>query len=341
MNFELEDDQETIRATVRDLLDTRVTSERRRAALALGAFDDQLWSELCELGWPGIATPEEHGGDGLGTLELALLCEELGRALAPVPFLPTVAAAVAIDGAGSAEQRARFLPALAAGTSRGAVGVLSDGVARMVIAAVGARPLVLLDEDRALITGARTHIEAAASIDVLRPYATVKPNGGSEPMPGTAQPVADRIEVLVAAELTGVAQRALELAVAFAGERHQFGRPIGSFQGVSHRCARMALETEKSRSLTRYAAWLADHDPSALPLAASAAKVAAATAAIRAASDSIQVHGGIGFTWEADLHFLLKRARASTLVLRSPAWHRRRIARLRTGTAHPPLPVTA
>ena len=138
----------------------------------------------------------------------------------------------------------------------------------------------------------------------------------------------DRIEVALAAELVGVAQRAMEMAVAYAKEREQFGRPIGTNQAVSHRCAQMLLEVESARSTTLYAAWCADHEPESLPLAASMAKAYASDAARRVTTSSLQVHGGIGFTWEHDLHFFLKRAQTDAHLFGSPRSHRERVAAL-------------
>ena len=140
--------------------------------------------------------------------------------------------------------------------------------------------------------------------------------------------VLDRMCVALAAESTGVAQRALEMAVEYAKDRQQFGRPIGAYQAVSHRCAQMLLETENSRSAVYGAAWAADAEPESLPLAASMAKAYASDAGWRVPDASIQVHGGIGFTWEHDLHFFLKRAKANAHAWGDARWHRERVAQL-------------
>ena len=139
-------------------------------------------------------------------------------------------------------------------------------------------------------------------------------------------PVFHRVCVALAAELTGISQRTLEMAVDYAKERQQFGRPIGSYQAVSHRCAQMLMETENSRSATLYAAWTADAQPESLPLAASMAKAYASDAGPRVADAAIQVHGGIGFTWEHDLHFFLKRGRANAASFGDAKWHREQVA---------------
>jgi alkylation response protein AidB-like acyl-CoA dehydrogenase len=147
MDFGLTDDQRQIQATARELLSERSRFERVRAHAEDRRFDDEMWRELCELGWPGIAVSERYGGQGLGSVELSILCEELGAAVAPVPFLPTVLACALIEHAGSEEQRERWLPRLASGETAGAVGVLGDGVAEMVVGASTAGVLVLLDGD--------------------------------------------------------------------------------------------------------------------------------------------------------------------------------------------------
>src|SRR5204863_7426032 len=149
-----------------------------------------------------------------------------------------------------------------------------------------------------------------------------------DPLPGDVEVAADRLVVALAAELTGIAQRAMELAVDYAKERQQFERPIGSYQAVSHRCAGMLYETEEARSLTYYAAWCADAEPESLPMAASMAKARASEAAWRVSASALQVHGGIGFTWEHDLHFLLKRAKVGAELLGDPRLHRERVASL-------------
>jgi alkylation response protein AidB-like acyl-CoA dehydrogenase len=147
-------------------------------------------------------------------------------------------------------------------------------------------------------------------------------------LPGEIEPTIDRSLVAVAAELVGVSQRAMEMAVAYAKEREQFGRPIGAYQAVSHQCARMLYDTEEARSLTYYAAWTADAEPESLALAASMAKARASDAAWRVTAAALQVHGGIGFTWEHDLQFWLKRARAGGELFGPARMHRERVASL-------------
>jgi alkylation response protein AidB-like acyl-CoA dehydrogenase len=322
MDFGLSDDQRDLQRTARELLGSRATPERVREHAEAGRADDALWKELGQLGWPGIAVAEEHGGQGLGSVELAILCEELGRAVAPVPFLPTVLAATLIEHAGSGEQRARWLPALASGELTGAAG----DAAALVHGGAGAGVIVIVSGGEAvLVEGAAA--EPVASIDSTRPAARVDASAG-EALPGDVAAAVDRALVAVSAELVGVCERALEMTVAYVKDRKQFGTPVGAYQAVSHRCAQMLLDTEGARAAVSFAAWAADADPERLPEAAAMAKAAASDAGRDVTSAAIQLHGGIGFTWEADVHWLFKRAQLDAALLGSPSAHRRRLARL-------------
>jgi alkylation response protein AidB-like acyl-CoA dehydrogenase len=328
MNFDLTEDQATIKRTTHDFLADRLRAETWRALVENGRYDDGLWREVGGLGWVGIHLDEEQGGQGLGTVELAILAEELGYALAPSPFFATAAAGLVLAHAGSEEQRERWLPRLGPGEAVGTVGVVADGEAAMVPDADRADVIVLLDGLAGMVVEAGdAQIEPQATIDSTRHFARVRASGG-EPLAADPLPALDRIEVALAAELVGVAQRAMEMAVAYAKEREQFGRPIGAYQAVAHRCAQMLLEVESARSTTLYAAWAADHEPESLPLAASMAKAYAADTGWRVTSSSLQVHGGVGFTWEHDLHFFLKRAKTDGYLLGSPRSHRERVASL-------------
>jgi len=327
MNFDFNDDQQAIKATAHEFLADRFKLERVRQLAEAGSYDDGLWSQMAELGWAGIFVDEEHGGQGLGLVELVILMEEMGYALAPSPFLSNAAAGLVIQHAGSPEQRARWLPGIASGEELGAVGVVRDGAA-LVPDAGSAAVVVLLDGNAASVHERPDGVEAVATIDSTRPLYRVRGADGGEPLDGDAGPGVDRVEVALAAELTGVGQRAMEMAVEYARERKQFDRPIGAYQAISHRCAQMLLEIEGARSAAYYAGWTADHEPEALALAASMAKAYAADAGWRVTASALQVHGGIGFTWEHDLHFFLKRARANGYLLGSAREHRDRVARL-------------
>jgi len=325
MNFGFSEDQQTIKATARELLADRSPMARVREAAESGAADDHLRRELCELGWPGIAVPEEHGGQGLGAVELAVLLEELGYAVAATPFLGSVLAAAAIAHAGDDGQRARWLPGLASGELAGAFG----GPA-LAVGAPGADVLVLVEGGAArVLAAADADVEPLATVDPTRAYGRVA--GEGEPLPGDVAAALDRGAAAIAAELVGVCQRALDMTVAYVSERRQFGIPVGAFQAVAHRCAQMLLQTEGARSATYFAAWAADAAPDRLAEAAGLARATAGTAATEVTGSAIQAHGGIGFTWEADVHWLFKRAQLDAALLGGGSTARIALARLVAG----------
>jgi alkylation response protein AidB-like acyl-CoA dehydrogenase len=296
VNFDLSEDQRTIKSTAREFLAARYPlAEVRRLALEEErGFTDAQWDEVVQLGWPEIAE--------LGTVELVVLAEELGYALAPTPLPSTWAAG--LFGAGT--------------EGRGALVV--DGVG-----ADAAYADVIVDWDGARITGA--DVEPVESLDPTRRLFRVS-GGTREPLGGDVERARLQVAVMNAADSLGVAQRAMELAVAYAKERKQFGRAIGTYQAVSHACAQMLLEVEGARSAVYWAAWALDHEPETAPVAVSMAKAYAADAGRRVTGSALQVHGGIGFTWEHDLHFLLKRAHANARMYGGAAWHRGRVAAL-------------
>jgi alkylation response protein AidB-like acyl-CoA dehydrogenase len=328
MNFDYTDDQQAIRSTARDFLAARLKPEKLRELAEAGEYDDAIWREIAELGWPGIFIDEGHGGQELGQVELTIVQEELGYALAPTPFFSNAAAGLAILHGGSDEQRDRWLPGIASGEELGTVGVASYGPA-LVPDADKAAVIVLVENGSATAYEAgAVQVEPVDTIDSTRRFFRVEPNGGGESLDGDVDAAIQRIQVALAAELVGVAQRTMEMAVEYAKDRQQFGRPIGAYQAVSHRCAQMLLETEGARACTLYASWAADHEPESLPLAASMAKAYASDAGWRVSASSLQVHGGIGFTWEHDLHFFLKRARTDGALFGSAREHRDRVAEL-------------
>ena len=327
MNFDFTDDQQAIKRTANELLAARFKPERVRELAEAQSYDDEAWKEMCELGWAGIFIDEEHGGQGLGVVELVILMEELGYALAPVPFLSNAAAGLALQFAGSDEQKQRWLPGIASGEARGTVGILRDGEARLVPDADSAEVIVLIAADGSTVVAeaSEADVEPYETMDRTRRFARVVPRSG-EALGGDCFAAGDRIATALSAETVGVAQKALEMAVDYARERKQFGRPIGAYQAVSHRCAQMLLEVEGSRSGAYYAAWCADAEPESLPVAASGAKAYSSDAGWRVTTSSLQVHGGIGFTWEHDLHFFLKRARTDAAAFGDAHWHRERVA---------------
>jgi alkylation response protein AidB-like acyl-CoA dehydrogenase len=361
MYFDLTDEQQAIKATAKDFLAARYKSERiRELADSDAGVEQSDWEEMAELGWPGLALPEEWGGQGLGIVDLAVLFEEMGYALAPSPLLSNTVAGLALALCGSDDQRERYLRPLAAGETRGTAALWDAGSAaapgRFSMDAGAGGGGVVLDGEKILVPDAasadfllvatsdgRRHIVASGaegvtitpepSIDLTRRLFSVRFDGvevaEQDTLPAEEaefHPVFFRVCVALAAESTGIAQRTLEMSVEYAKDRKQFGTPIGSFQAVSHRCAQMLLETENSRSAVYGAAWAADAEPESLPLAASIAKAYASDAGWRVPDAAIQVHGGIGFTWEHDLHFFLKRGRANAAMFGDSRWHRERVA---------------
>jgi alkylation response protein AidB-like acyl-CoA dehydrogenase len=374
MYFDLTDEQQAIKSTARDFLAARYKSERiRELAESEHGFEQSDWQEMAELGWPGLALPEEWGGQGLGIVDLAVLCEEMGYALAPSPLLSNTAAGLALSYCGSDDQRERFLRPLAAGELRGTPALWDAGtpgtIGEFAMEARAEGGGIVLDGEKVLVMDAATadfflvatsdgrrhlverdaagvSVTPATSIDLTRRLYSVRFDGVQVPaadtLPGEGPDyfqVFDRVCVALAAESTGVAQRTLEMAVEYAKDRQQFGRPIGSYQAVSHRCAQMLLETENARSAVYGAAWAADAAPESLPTAASTAKAYASDAGWRVPDASIQVHGGIGFTWEHDLHFFLKRGKANAAMFGDARWHRDRVADAILVEAGEPVPA--
>jgi alkylation response protein AidB-like acyl-CoA dehydrogenase len=328
VDFDFSDEQREIKSTAREFIAARFKPEKvRELAESESPYDDAIWAEMCELGWAGIAISEEYGGQGLGVLELVILQEELGYACAPSPMISNAFAGALVETAGSDEQRSRWLPGIASGDQRAAAAFTAEDEP-VVGAAAGAAVLVLNEGEGArLVEADAANLERLDVIDTTRAYFRAGAEGG-DPLPGDVGPAVDVGIVALSAELVGVAQRALDMATEYAKEREQFGRPIGAYQAVSHRLANMLWEVEEARSLLYYAAWAADAEPESLPLAASMAKARASDAANAVTHDAIQTFGGIGFTWEHDVHFFLKRARVSSQLLGTPRQHRERVAGL-------------
>jgi alkylation response protein AidB-like acyl-CoA dehydrogenase len=348
MDFELSEDQLALQAAARSLLDDRADPQRVRAHLSSGQpFDAGLWQAMAEQGWLGVALAEGQGGIGMTWVEAAVLLEEIGRHTAPVPFLPSL---LALTVLASAERGPTdWLADLAGGERIGCVGWNKDPEA---VTAVHSG-------DQWRLSGRIGPVEGAAVADV----AVVATSGGvfavdlasvgrpsAEPaMDGTrvlswltfadtpatllegdelAVGLLDRGAVGAAAELLGGAARVLEMAAQYAKDRVQFGQPIGSFQAVKHRCADMVVDVEGMRSSIWYAAWaIAAGEPDA-SIAASTAKVWCSDAAKRVMASGLQVHGGIGFTWEHDLHLYMKRSQFAGLSYGDAAFHRDRVAEM-------------
>jgi alkylation response protein AidB-like acyl-CoA dehydrogenase len=323
MNFDFTDDQRAIKETARDLLGKRFKLERLRELAESKTYADDAWTEVSELGWPGIFIAEEHGGQGLGVLELVILLEELGYVLAPMPFLSNAAAGLILQDAGATDR----LAGVASGEQRGTVGVVKDGRAALVPDADEADFIILLDgTDATLLERGDAQVEVIDAIDPTRRYAAVSANGGESL--GDVSRGRDLIALAVSAELVGIGQRVMEMAVEYAKDRKQFDRAIGSYQAVSHACAEMLKKVEGSRSLVYYGGWAADAAPDEFSLAASVAKAYASDMGWEVSASSLQVHGGIGFTWEHDLHWFLKRAKTDGVLYGSARDHRERVAEL-------------
>jgi alkylation response protein AidB-like acyl-CoA dehydrogenase len=356
MNFDFTDDQRAIKRTAREFLESRYKLELvRELAADERGFTDAQWSQISELGWPGVMIGEDHGGLGLGAVELIVIQEELGYSLAPTPLLSGVAAGLLLQAAGSDEQQAAWLPRLASGEARGAVAMWDDGAGwdpssselELREGTLSGTKIAVADAASAdvfVVSGNRAHflVPADASGLEVTPEESLDPTRKlyrvsfdltpAEQLPdGTMESMMHAYSVVVAAlaaENVGAAQRAMEMAVEYAKDRKQFDRPIGSYQAVAHRCAQMLLEVEGARSLTYGAAWALDHDPETAARAASMAKAYASDAGFRVTASAIQVHGGIGFTWEHDLHWFLKRAKANAHAYGDARWHRDRVIEL-------------
>jgi alkylation response protein AidB-like acyl-CoA dehydrogenase len=316
VEFDLTEDQREIKNVARDLLGSRSPMASVRKAAEQATYDRALWTEIVELGWPGIAVSERYGGQGLGAVELAVLLEELGYACAATPFLSTAVTAAVIQAAGSDEQRERWLSGLASGELTAGL-----GSAELAADADGAAVVLVLDGSEARLV-ADPQTETLVSIDPTRRFARAR--GDGEPLAAGA---AARALAGISAEVVGVCQRALEMTLEYVKDRKQFGVPVGSFQAVSHRCAQMLLHTESARSTAYFAAWAADADPERLGEAAALAAAAAATGGREVTASAIQAHGGIGFTWEADVHWLYKRAQLDTALLGGAGRHHAALVR--------------
>ncbi len=320
-------------------------------------FDRGLWEAMAEQGWLAVEVPESAGGLGMGMVEVAVLAEQLGRRTAPAPFLSTILAmgalaqagddeAVALDAVHEAEGWAERLAAgeavgtLAWAARPGTVTVQNDGDHRLLtgrpeptLYGAEADVVVVVTEDAVYVVaqpdGERPAVEPA--MDRTRSLAWLRFEdtpahriGGS----AAARRLVDRAASGTAAELLGTASIALEMSVEYAKVRRQFGHPIGSFQAIKHKLADSLVDVEAMRSSAYYAAWcLATDDPEA-SLAASMAKAWCSDAAERVLAAGMQVHGGIGFTWDADIHLSLKRSRLDATSCGTAAWHRERIAAL-------------
>ncbi len=374
MNFDFSDDQKQLRDQARKFLAEKCSPKAVRVVLdGKEPYDRGLWKGLAEMGFLGVAIPEQYGGAGAGHLELCVIAEEMGRALAPVPFSSTVyLAAEALLLAGSDAQKQKWLPAIASGEASGTLalfegkgnpapqaiklsasnGILSgtkkpvaDGaIADFAIVAArtgsGGREtdisLFIVD-----LKGDGVESKALTNIDPTRGQAELTfKNCKAEPLGragegwSTITQVLDRAAVLMAFEQIGGADRALEMGRDYALDRIAFGRPIGSFQAVKHMLADMYVSATLARSNCYYGAWALSTNASELPEAAAGARISATQAFQHCAKNNIQVHGGMGFTWEFDCHMYYRRANATALGLGSLSyWEDQLIDRMRKKNA--------
>ena len=350
MDFALSADQESLGEAARSLLDGYADPAAVRAHTASGdPIDAKLWSAMVEQGWLGIAVPEELGGIGLGWVEASVLLTEVGRHTAPAPVLPAVVALAAlVDAAADGGDTSAQISAVVNGQSIAATAWSRDPHAIRVES----------NDDGVLLSGRTDPVEAATAADLavvatpdgvflvqlddaLRPKAEPAMDETRalswlvfDRTPATqigeadaARRFLDRGAVGASSEMLGGAERVLEMASEYAKDRVQFGAPIGSFQAVKHRCADMVVDVEGMRSTVWHAAWCLGADDGA-SIAASSAKVWCSDAARRVMASGLQVHGGIGFTWEHDLHLFMKRSQFDQLQYGDADHHRTRLAGL-------------
>jgi alkylation response protein AidB-like acyl-CoA dehydrogenase len=354
MDFDLSDDAKTLKDAARRFLSERAGPPVARRVMDAGATHDaDLWAAIVEQGWPAARVPEAHGGLGLGADEACVLAEEMGRSLAPAPLLSTMAAIEALLLAGTEAQQARYLPALASGEAIGCL-AWSEGSASPL-----ATPATILENGaltgtkapvpdglvatHAIVTFATPDGPAMAiasldgvtaakidTLDLVRPSATLRFEGtAAEPL-GTAADWArltERLAVLAAWEALGTADAAREMTIAYARDRVAFGQRIGRYQGVKHKCADMYIKAELARAHALHGCWAWQADAAELAQAAGAARVASLDALRFTAEESLQLHGGIGFTWEHDCQFYYRRHRAIAAAIGSRAHWADRLVR--------------
>jgi alkylation response protein AidB-like acyl-CoA dehydrogenase len=353
MDFSLSEEQELLQHTVRSFVEKECPPQTVRAI-----FDGErqavpaLWKGLAEIGVAGLAVPESHGGAGLELLELALVAEELGRGAVPVPFLGHALATLAIARGASAAQQAAWLPRLAAGDARATVALAEDGArwlptewrVELANGRVSGRKQLVPEADGAdlFVVGCRggalalveagpaVRITAEPTLDRGRPLATLDFEGAPAELLGAADAarLVDAGSVLLAADAFGAAHQLVRATAAYLQSRQQFGQPLAQFQAVKHQLANMALDVDPTRGLWWYAAHAFDHAPAEAPRAAALAKAHITERAQQVARDAVEAYGGIGFTWECDVHIWFKRAMFDRLWLGPPELHRERFAAL-------------
>lgn len=332
MDFSFTPDQDALRASAREVLAKEAGPASYRAVMdGPTGTDDELWRTIAALGWTGIAIDEAQEGLGLGLIELVILQEELGRALAPVPFFSTVCRAAVLAEAVGGDPANAFLAQIASGSVRATV-VTGEGL--VPDAHIADRFLVVDGGAVHVVDAAKVTSTTRDSVDLTRRMSEVivDLNGATRlgDLGDALERARDRAAVLLAAEAVGVCDAVLQASVAYVAEREQFGRKIGSYQAISHRLANMLSLIEIARSHTYHAAWCLEEGTPDASIAAASAKAAASDASRIVTGGGIQVHGGIGFTWEHDMHLYFRRGKFCELFLGSaPEW-RERIASLIT-----------
>ena len=366
MDFALDDDQVTLQEVLRTFFEAQVPDAAVRAQFdEPTGYDTRLWKRMAdELGLQGLAIPEEYGGGGFSFFELGLVLEEMGRTLLPSPFLGScVMAAQLLLALDDEEARKRLLPGIADGSTVASVAFAEEtGSWNAADVATAAST----DGDRWRIDGSKAYVldghaadvylviartpdgvgvfevagtaagvarEAAQTMDLTRRLASVRFDSAAAQQIGTVAATGQALEVMldhtriaIAADALGGIGRVLDMAVEYAKVREQFGRPIGSFQAIKHKCASMLVELEATRSAVYYALWAAATDQPDRPVVAVLVKAYGVDAYLGAAGENIQIHGGIGFTWEHPAHLFLKRAKSSQVLLGDSDLHRQLLA---------------
>jgi len=365
VSFAFTEVQEELRSSAARFCDDKSSSETVRTLMETeDGFDEAVWTQVAELGWTGMAIPEEFGGIGFGFVELSILMEEMGKRLVCAPFFSSVVlGANAILNAGSDAQRKEHLPGIADGSTRATLAFvessgsweptasevtatekggswLLDGTKHYVIDGHTATLLVvtastsdgvaLFVVDPSSSGVERTRLE---TLDMTRKQANITFSSAPATLLGSApegqaalSTTLDQAAAMLAAEMVGGAQWCLDTSAQFAKDRFQFGRPIGSFQAIKHKCANMLMDVEMARSTAYYASWSAATADEEFPVYACAAKSYCSDAFFKAAAETIQIHGGIGFTWEHDAHLYFRRAKSSEIYLGDASYHRELLA---------------
>jgi alkylation response protein AidB-like acyl-CoA dehydrogenase len=353
MQFGLSESQEFLKDSARKFFAGECPSaEMRRLMETDTAYDSALWSKLTDQGYTGIIFPEEYGGVGLGKVELMLLMEESGRALLPGPFFSTVVLAGSVlDAVGTPTDKKQYLAPICHGEVRSTVALVEEsanwdlrsvqlsatngqltGKKLFVADAAIADFLIVVARDGVFVVHSKARglkITPMSGMDLTRKLYVVEFSDTPAAKIGSNSNLSRAFDIAtaaLAAELVGGMQRTLDITVEYAKTRKQFGKPIGMFQAVQHQCADMYLETESSRSAVYYAGWALEENAPDAATAVSIAKMYTSDAARTVGNRGIQIHGGMGFTWENDVHLYYRRAKASETAFGDATFHRERIA---------------